>query len=100
LLISTGFGKQPRGRGDGREIFYVAADGKLMAVPVKPRGTNLDVGARCLCSTPVLAPTASVARYSYEVTPDGRQFYLIARDENEKTIPVTLLLDWESGLKT
>jgi len=32
--ISTAGGGQPTWRGDGKEIFYVGADGKMMAVPV------------------------------------------------------------------
>ena len=33
--ISVAGGEQPRWRGDGKELFYVAADGKMMAVPIK-----------------------------------------------------------------
>ena len=33
--ISIAGGEGPRWRGDGRELFFVAADGKMMAVPVK-----------------------------------------------------------------
>src|SRR5713226_6400317 len=33
--ISTGGGNRPVWRRDGRELFYIAADGKLMAVEVK-----------------------------------------------------------------
>ena len=33
--ISTSGGVQPAWRADGKELYYLAADGKLMAVPVK-----------------------------------------------------------------
>src|SRR5262249_32650284 len=33
--ISTAGGEQPRWRGDGKELFYAAADGKMTAVAVK-----------------------------------------------------------------
>ena len=33
--ISIAGGEQPRWRGDGKELFFEAADGKMMAVPVK-----------------------------------------------------------------
>jgi len=36
--ISIAGGQQPRWRGDGKELFFVAADGKIMAVAVKPVG--------------------------------------------------------------
>ena len=32
--VSTGGGFSPRWRGDSRELYYVAADGRLMAVPI------------------------------------------------------------------
>jgi Tol biopolymer transport system component/tRNA A-37 threonylcarbamoyl transferase component Bud32 len=98
-LISPGAGRQPRWRGDGREIFYVAADGKLMAVAVKPSGTGLEVGAPAPLFDARLVFVPSIARFSYDVTRDGQQFYLLARDENTKTIPVTVLIDWQALLK-
>src|SRR5262249_57200415 len=36
--ISTAGGSQPRWRRDGKEIFYVSPDHRLMAVPVKGGG--------------------------------------------------------------
>lgn len=45
--ISAGGGNQPRWRRDGKELFYIAADGKLMAVEVKTAPT-FEAGARRL----------------------------------------------------
>ena len=42
--VSTGGGIGPRWRGDGKELFYHAPDGKLMAVPVKS-GASFEAGA-------------------------------------------------------
>jgi Tol biopolymer transport system component len=44
-LVSVAGGTQPRWRRDGREIYYVAPDNKLMAVEVKPCGHALEVGS-------------------------------------------------------
>ena len=48
--ISSGGGMQPRWRGDGRELFYVAADGTLMAAPISPSpdGRTLQPDPPCL----------------------------------------------------
>ena len=43
--VSVAGGTQPRWRRDGREIYYVAPDNKLMAVEVKPSGAALEVGS-------------------------------------------------------
>ena len=32
--VSTGGGEQPRWRRDGKELFYLSSDGKMMAAPV------------------------------------------------------------------
>ena len=42
--ISTGGGTQPEWRRDGKEFFYVAADGKLMAVHVSIDGATFEAG--------------------------------------------------------
>ena len=42
--ISTGGGWQPRWRGDGKELFYTAADRRLMAVDVKTTAQTFDRG--------------------------------------------------------
>jgi hypothetical protein len=46
--ISIGGGDQPRWRGDGRELFFVGADDRMMAVTVKPTSRSnapLELGA-------------------------------------------------------
>src|SRR2546423_1145173 len=42
--ISTGGGTQPAWRRDGKELYYLAPDHKLMAVSVKFTGTSFDPG--------------------------------------------------------
>ena len=41
--VSAGGGEQPRWRGDGKELFYLSADDKMMAAPVTS-GANFDAG--------------------------------------------------------
>ena len=43
-LISTSGGTLPRWRRDGKELFYLAPDGKLMAVEIRS-GANFEAGA-------------------------------------------------------
>ena len=42
--VSSGGGEQPRWRGDGKELFYLSSDGKVMSEPVT-EGANFDAGA-------------------------------------------------------
>jgi Tol biopolymer transport system component len=71
--ISTEGGTQPRWRRDGKELFYLAPDRKLMAVTVKP-GATLEADApRALVQTEL---NVTALRQSYGVSADGRRFLL------------------------
>ena len=67
--ISTGGGSEPYWKKDGKELFYLAADRNLMAVPVT-LGTTITPGTpKSLFPVPV-----SAQRHSYAVTADGQRF--------------------------
>src|SRR5437879_6973968 len=81
--ISISGGVQPRWRRDGKELFYVAPDGKLIAVAVKA-GINFEAGApEALFQTRIfgLGPSALYSQ-QYDVTGDGQRF-LINEDLSE-----------------
>ncbi len=94
-VSGQGGGNQPRWRRDGRELYYLAPDRKLMAVDVKPSGTALEFGPpRELFSTGVGDfPLGSL----YDVTADGQRFLILTRGENEVT-PIRVLLNWTRKL--
>ena len=69
--ISSGGGRQPRWRGDGRELFFVTDDRKLYAVDVRPAATFEFGTPTFLFDMP--ANTVSV-RNSYVPRPDGQRF--------------------------
>ena len=43
-LVSESDGESPVRRRDGKELFYVSADGRLNAVAIAPRGSDLQIG--------------------------------------------------------
>jgi eukaryotic-like serine/threonine-protein kinase len=43
--VSTAGGAAPRWRGDGRELFYMAADNRIMSAEIAPKGGRLEIGA-------------------------------------------------------
>jgi Tol biopolymer transport system component len=75
MVMSTRGGSQPTWRRDGREMFYLAADGAMMAVPVTSE-SRFEYGAEVtlfhLPSQQVLAPFAP----SYAVDGDGKRFLI------------------------
>jgi serine/threonine protein kinase len=91
--ISAGGGSQPRFRRDGQELFYVAADGMMMAV--KRNGATFET-PKALFKTRML--TGLIKPWiDYDVTADGQRF-LIGTQVGEAT-PVSVLLNWSAGLK-
>ncbi|MBN1568000.1 MAG: protein kinase [Acidobacteria bacterium] len=92
--ISSGGGADPQWRQDGTELFYLAADRKLMAVLVRAAATTFEPGiAKALFSI----PGTSVSR-TYSPSGDGRRF-LIAKPAGEAaSLPFTVVLNWQAGL--
>jgi hypothetical protein len=89
-------GISPRWRSDGKELYYIAPDEKLMAVPMTVKGSFLEPG------TPVaLFQTRIVGggnnnvgfRQQYDVAPNGR-FLINVNTEDAVSSPITLLLNW------
>ncbi|HYM09412.1 MAG TPA: hypothetical protein VEU62_01700, partial [Bryobacterales bacterium] len=97
LRVSTDGGSEPQWRRDGKELFYLAADHKLMAVEVKP-GAKLQLGApRALFDTHIRF--TSVTRNHYAVTADGQRFLLNLPLEDTAASPITVVVNWAAGLK-
>jgi Tol biopolymer transport system component len=95
ILISTAGGVQPRWRPDGKELFYIAPDNRLMAVPVDfdTRGQIPFVGVPepLFAAHWDLAPQSPGIR-TYAVSRDGQRFLIQVLAENVS--PVTVILNW------
>ena len=72
--VSTAGGEEPRWRQDGKELFYISPDGKMMAVAIKT-GANFEAGSPVtLFQTYRRQPVSSQDVFSYDVTGDGQKF--------------------------
>ena len=93
--VSRDGGTEPRWRGDGKELFFVAADKKLMAAAVDVKADTLEIGnAQPLFET---RPTASPGTH-YDVTRDGKRFLVQMAGEGGSP-PLTLVVNWTADLK-
>jgi Tol biopolymer transport system component len=92
--ISSNGGGQPRWRRDGRELFYIALDGRMMAVAVDTSGTQF-VGRApvALFTTNVGAAVQANNRQQYEVSADGQRFLMNTLVQDAAS-PITLILNW------
>jgi Tol biopolymer transport system component len=85
--VTAGGGIYPTWRSDGRELYYLALNGKIMTVPVKEDGDNIMVGDPTpLFQSPLTAVPSLPTAYQYDVSPDGQRFVFIA---NSNTGPAT-----------
>jgi Tol biopolymer transport system component len=89
--ISREGGGSPRWRGDGKELFYLALDGTMMAV-------SIDAANPFRAGTPkTLFPTSSICcgGRPYAVTNDGQRFLMAIP---EPSAPIVALLNWPARL--
>jgi Tol biopolymer transport system component len=99
--ISSGGADQagdPHWRGDGREIFYVATDRKLMAVPVNSSGAEVEVGMPKPLFE-ISSPLGRPLRHYYDVTADGERFLVNLSSQTGEPSPLTLVVNWTARLK-
>ena len=94
--VSTGGGSEPFWRADSREMYYLAADSRLMAVP-------LDAGPSFSAGTPQPLFQARLqlitARAHYRPSPDGQRFLTLAPVGRDAILPTTVVLNWPARLR-
>jgi dipeptidyl aminopeptidase/acylaminoacyl peptidase len=96
--ISAEGGVEPKWRRDGRELYYIAFDGKLMAVPVKADRTFEAGKPMALFPTGLTVNRTRPDRdRRYDVAKDGR--FLFVMPGKVTAAPVTVLVNWPSTLK-
>jgi Tol biopolymer transport system component len=101
--ISITGGAQVRWRRDGRELFYVALDGRLMAVPIRfaADGQAVDAGTPApLFATQVGGAVSGTERQQYVVSPDGQRFLMSVVPEVPNPSPITVILNWRPRPKS
>jgi hypothetical protein len=97
-MVSTSGGTQPRWRGDGKELFFLGPDRKVMAADIKEAAGTFEAGTpRSLFDSRILLILN--ASTSYDVTRDGQRFLMITPIEDTAPTPLTVVLNWTAGLK-
>ena len=87
--VSSESGRAPHWRADGRELFFLAPPGRMMAVDVEP-------GAVPRFSAP--HELFRVSTEDYDVTPDGQRFIVATFAASATDKPLTLITHWPSRL--
>ena len=98
--VSTTGGSRPTWRHDGKELFYVTPDRKLMSVEVTAGATFEALAAKPLFDTHIkgIASRVIVSRHGYAVSGDGLRFLINDLTETSAS-PITVVLNWTADLK-
>jgi hypothetical protein len=93
--VSAGGGYEPRWRADGREVYYLSEDRKLVAVGVDP-GPSFGI-PQALFQTQV--PVGVIANRTHYVPSRDGQRFLINMALDAAPSPITVVLNWTGMLK-
>ena len=95
--VSVDGGAQVRWNSNGKELFYIATDYRLMAVPIRflPDGFTAESGTPLpLFATTLGNPGGPVNRQLYVVAPGGQSFVMNSAVGEGNASPITVLLNW------
>ncbi len=90
--ISTAGGDYPVWSRDGRELYFIGPDLKLMAVDVKGAGNKFEASVpKALFEVPQSG--------QFDVSKDGRLLIQVPQDQSGPNVPLTLVINWQAALK-
>jgi eukaryotic-like serine/threonine-protein kinase len=96
--ISIDGGSRPRWRRDGKELFYLAADGTLMAVALVNDGIRLQPDVpRPLFQTGLSGQYPGLRTYS--VSPTGQRFLITVSDDPAATTSIVVVSNWLAAFR-
>jgi Tol biopolymer transport system component len=99
FLISSNGGANPRWNKNGKEIFYVSLDSKMIAAPVKlsSDGQSLERGTPAALFPVRISggPARAGYRQQYAVSADGQRFLVNLEAGEAATSPITLIYNWK-----
>jgi eukaryotic-like serine/threonine-protein kinase len=93
--ISAAGGVQPRWRGDGRELFFIDLQGRMMSVPVQ-RGSPPQISVPRKLFDTGLVPDPTINEYA--VTEDGLKF-LVLEPRKGFLETYSVVLNWPAAVK-
>jgi Tol biopolymer transport system component len=95
--LSTSGGGCSRWRADGKELFYMSLDNKLMSVEISEQASSVVIGK----VQPLFQanPVPRAPECMYDVTPSGQKFVVVTLALEPGSHPLTLALNWPALLK-
>jgi len=101
FAVSTGGGLQARWSRRGKELFYIALDNQLMAVPIQldSERQTVSLGAPVPLFTTQVFGLGGAGGHTYDVSPDGQRFLINSRMplEARNPSPITVVQNWNAS---
>jgi serine/threonine protein kinase/WD40 repeat protein len=97
--ISRGGGEEPRWSSDGKELFYLSGDKKLMAAEVKTGSSFEARDPVVLFQTRSRQRISSQDMFSYSVSRDGNRFLINTIVDEPNAAPFSITLNWAADLE-
>jgi Tol biopolymer transport system component len=93
-ISSTG-GTDPRWARNGKELFYLTFDGRMMVVPVKT-GATFELGeVRTLFENVPFALSSTALMFTFQPSSDGQRFLALLQTQGEASAPpITVITNW------
>jgi eukaryotic-like serine/threonine-protein kinase len=92
--VSTGGGTDPRWRADGKELYFISPDGKMMASSINVQGSTFAATAPVALFQASPVTGLGFNKQEYAVSRDGR-FLINQPAEASINAPITLILNWK-----
>ena len=96
-IVSAGGGTEPRWRGDGRELYYLSADGRVMSVATQP-ASRFSAGVPQPLFQTRIPRGANMYHTTIDVTPDGQRFLIKTPASAFSPATVTVTSNWTLNL--
>ena len=97
--VSSAGGQEPRWRQDGKELFYLSAEGKMMAVAVTTSPGFAAGSPVALFQTHRRQPDSSLDVFSYDVSRDGQRFLIDTKVDETNAAPLSVFINWASEME-
>jgi Tol biopolymer transport system component len=97
VRVSTDGGFKPRWRRDGKELFYLAGDGSMMAAKMAVVNGRMIAEPKRLFDANLKLHTNYDANYA--VSSNGQRFLGIARESPSGDVDIQMVLNWPSLLQ-
>ncbi len=97
--VSSAGGQEPRWRQDGKELFYLSGEAKMMAVAVKTGASFEASSPAALFQTRRRPPVSALDAFSYDLSGDGQRFLIATKVDEPSPAPLSVLLNWASQIE-